>query len=87
MQTSFLSNTQTENTLPDYDVNDLKSGYLSETERGPERFAESTNKGVNEHSKYVIQQQRPEWPTVIVTWHACISSGGGYVPCTYTHAR
>ena len=34
---------------------------------------ESTNKGVNLRSKYVtyVQQQRPESPTVTLTWHAC----------------
>ena len=30
------------------------------------------HKGVNQHSKYVTQtQQRPESPTVTVTWHEC----------------
>ena len=31
------------------------------------------NKGVNKRSKYVtqVQQQRPESPTVTLTWHAC----------------
>ena len=35
--------------------------------------AESTNKGVNLRSKYItqVQQQRPESPTVTLTWHAC----------------
>ena len=35
--------------------------------------AESTHKGVNQRSKYVteVQQQRPESPTVTLTWHAC----------------
>ena len=35
--------------------------------------AESTNKGVNLLSKYVtpVQQQRPESPTVTLSWHAC----------------
>ena len=35
--------------------------------------AESTDKGVNQRSKYVTQaqQQRPESPTVTLTWHAC----------------
>ena len=35
--------------------------------------AESTDKGVNQRSKYVtqVQQQRPESPTVTLTWHAC----------------
>ena len=34
---------------------------------------ESTHKGVNLRSKYVTQgqQQRPESPTVTLTWHAC----------------
>ena len=33
---------------------------------------ESTHKGVNWCSKYVTQvQQRPESPTVTLTWHAC----------------
>ena len=31
-----------------------------------------TDKGVNWRSKYVTQvQQRPESPTVTLTWHAC----------------
>ena len=31
------------------------------------------HKGVNQHSKYITwgQQQRPESPTVTLTWHAC----------------
>ena len=36
--------------------------------------AESTHKGVNWRSIYItqfIQQQRPEPPTVTLTWHAC----------------
>ena len=35
--------------------------------------AESANKGVNKRSKHVTQaqQQRPESPTVTLTWHAC----------------
>ena len=35
--------------------------------------AESTNKGVNQHSKYLTQaqQQRPELPTVTLTWRVC----------------
>ena len=35
--------------------------------------AESTNKGVNSRSKYItqVQQQRPESPTVTLTWHTC----------------
>ena len=35
--------------------------------------AESTHKGVNQHSKYIIQvqQQRPESPMVTLIWHAC----------------
>ena len=51
--------------------------------------AESTHKRVNQRSKYVtqIQQQRPELPTVTLTWHACkylvhklgCTSGGVYV--------
>ena len=33
---------------------------------------ESTNKGVNQRSKCVtrVQQQRPESPTITLTWHA-----------------
>ena len=33
----------------------------------------STHKGVNQHSKYIteVQQQRPESPTVTLTWHEC----------------
>ena len=36
-------------------------------------FGESTNKGVKLRSIYVtqVQQQRPESPTVTLTWHAC----------------
>ena len=50
MQTPFSSNTETENTLRNYDVNDLKSGYLSggyksETERGPERLCRINKQG------------------------------------------
>ena len=34
--------------------------------------AESANKGVNYHSKYVTEvRQRPESPTVTLNWHAC----------------
>ena len=35
--------------------------------------AESTHKGANWRWKYVrqVQQQRPESPTVTLTWHAC----------------
>ena len=35
-------------------------------------ISESTHKGVNQRSKYVtqVQQQRPESPTVTLTWHA-----------------
>ena len=35
--------------------------------------AEATHKGVNQLSKYVtqVQQQRPELPTVTITWHVC----------------
>ena len=45
----------------------------SETEWGPQWGAEPTRKAVNQHSKDVIQahQQRPESPTVTLTWHAC----------------
>ena len=33
---------------------------------------ESTSKEVNQRSKYATQaQQRPESPTVTLTWHAC----------------
>ena len=36
-------------------------------------FLGSTNMGVNYHSEYVTQeqQQRPQSPTVTLTWHAC----------------
>ena len=36
-------------------------------------FAESTYEWVNKRSKYVtqVQQQRPESPTVTLTWHTC----------------
>ena len=35
--------------------------------------AESTHKGVNQHSLYVtqVQRQRPESATVTLTWQAC----------------
>ena len=35
--------------------------------------AGSTNKGANLRSKYLtqVQQQKPESPTVTLTWHAC----------------
>ena len=35
--------------------------------------AKSTHRGVNQHSKDVTeaQQQRPESPTVTLSWHAC----------------
>ena len=38
---------------------------------------ESTHKGVNQCSKDVtqVQQQRPESPTVTLTWHACKHKG------------
>ena len=34
---------------------------------------ESTNKGVNQSSKYItqVQQQRPQSPTVTLIWHSC----------------
>ena len=43
--------------------------------------AESTHKGVNQHSKDVTQtpQQRPDLPTVALTWHAC-KIQGTYTP-------
>ena len=36
-------------------------------------YLPTTHKGVNQRSKYVIQvqQQRPESPTVTLTWHTC----------------
>ena len=39
------------------------------------KTAQSTHKGVNWRSKDVtqIQQQRPESPTITITWHACKS--------------
>ena len=39
--------------------------------------AESTNEGVNEHTKDVTQtaQQRPESPTVTLTWHGSKCKG------------
>ena len=51
---------------------DLDSVQKSEKERGPEISVESTHKGVNQRSKDVTQtqQQRPESPTVTLTWHA-----------------
>ena len=53
--------------------------------------AESTLKGVNSHSKDApqAQNQRPESPTVTLTWHGCkykdTNSTRGM--CIYTHAR
>ena len=64
--------------------------------------AESTHKGVNQRSKDVTQaqQQRPESPTVTLTWHVCkyktyyklrqrfilkCTSDGIYVPCIIAH--
>ena len=53
----------------------------------------STHEGVNQHSTVVTktQQQRPESPTVTLTWHVSkcrgCTSGGVYVPCIYSHAR
>ena len=45
--------------------------YLKQNETQSAR-AESTHKGVNQRSKYAAQvQQRPESPTVTLTWHAC----------------
>ena len=46
--------------------------FTCETERGPEHPAESTNKGVNWHSKDVTQTQlqKPELPPITLTWHA-----------------
>jgi len=40
-------------------------------------YTEPTNKGVNKHWKCVIQilQQRPESPTLTLTWHACKYKG------------
>ena len=37
----------------------------------------STHKGVNWCSNYItqIQHQRPKWPTVTLTWHACKHKG------------
>ena len=66
---------------------------------------ESTHKGVNSRPKYAtqVQQQRPESPTVTLTWHACkykvhklnqryilkefCTFDGVYVLCIHTHAR
>ena len=62
----------------------------SETERGPERSYRINTKGVNYRSKYVpqTQQQRPESPSVNLTWHTCYTrcinftrSSGVSVPC------
>ena len=53
----------------------LDLGPVLETHpnRKSHTIIESTHKGVNHRSKYVtrVQQQRPESPTVTLTWHAC----------------
>ena len=48
----------------------------SETERGPERSYRINTKGVNYRSKDVtqVQQQRPESPSLTLTWHTCYTS-------------
>ena len=61
--------------------------------------AESTHKGVKLCSKDVAQQQRPESPTVTLTWqvreykvhklhqrYILYVYSGVYVPCIYMHA-
>ena len=50
----------------------LKNFNLKLNEANSAR-AESTHKGVNLRSKSVtqVQQQRPDSPTVTLTWHAC----------------
>ena len=49
-----------------------ESHHLKQSEAQSAR-AESTHKGVHQHSKSVTQaqQQRPESPSVTLTWHAC----------------
>ena len=58
----------------------MKVGYTS-------CFHESAHKGVNQRSKYVTQvkQERPESPTVILTWHACKYKVHILVFTTYPH--
>ena len=47
-------------------------GETKDYDRWRLRLIESTHKGINKRLKYVTQaQRRPEWPTVILTWHAC----------------
>ena len=47
--------------------------YMRETDRDRQTDRQSAHKGVNQSSKDVtqVQQQRPESPTVTLTWHAC----------------
>ena len=44
-------------------------------------FIESSNKGVNQHSKYVteVQQQRAESPTITLNWLACTETETRYI--------
>ena len=52
----------------------LGCGKAAWTTCGKNRtYFKSTHKGVNSRCKYVtqVQQQRPESPTVTLTWHAC----------------
>ena len=50
----------------------IQSKNLKQNEAQSAR-AESTRKGVNQRSKYVtlVQKQRPESPTVTLTWPEC----------------
>ena len=53
--------------IPSFAVTNLKQNEAQSAR------AQSTHKGVNQRSKYItqVQQQRPESPTVTLTWHAC----------------
>ena len=55
-----------------FEQNTIFSKNLKQNE-AQSAHAKSTHKGDNQRSKYVtrIQRQRPESPTVTLTWHAC----------------
>ena len=67
---STLFPPETSSSMRCYVIN-CESGSLKQNE-AQSTCTESTNKGVNEHSKDVaqIQQQRPESLRVTLTWHA-----------------
>ena len=54
-------------------TNKNKTGTNLKQNEAQSARAEPTHKGVNQRSKYVtqVQLQRPESPTVTLTWHAC----------------